>query len=171
MTPDGRAPDDAEHVFSGRMLGVTLERWGDDEREIVERADSVAVVAVAGGDVVLVRQFRASAGREILELPAGTVNPGEDPLDTAKRELAEETGLGGGRWRPGPVFFSTPGFCRERIHVFVAEDVERRAAPDPGEGEDVETVRWPLRELAARLPEIEDGKTLVGLALLITERG
>jgi ADP-ribose pyrophosphatase len=165
------APDAAEAVFSGRMVGVTVERWGDSEREIVERADSVAIVALdPAGDLVLVRQLREAARGELLELPAGTVDEGEDPLATAKRELAEETGLHGGRWRGGPVFYTTPGFCRERVHLFFAEDLE------PGEGatagdEAIEVVRRPLTDLAARLEGLEDGKTLVGVLLALRERG
>jgi ADP-ribose pyrophosphatase len=169
MAEDGRAPDEAETVFSGWMIGLTVERWGDAEREIVERADSVAIVAV-GPDrrVVLVRQFREPARRTLLELPAGTVDEGEQPLATAKRELAEETGLRGGRWRTGPVVYSTPGFCRERIHLFVVDELESGEAAPAGD-EELELVRWTAAEVASRLGEIEDGKTLAGLLLFLRE--
>ena len=163
------SPDSVEVVFSGKMLGLTRERWGDAEREIVERADSVAVVAAdREGRLTLVRQFRAPARGELLELPAGTVAAGEDPLTTARRELAEETGLRGGRWRAGPVFFTSPGFCRERIHLFFAEGLEEgeRSAAN---GEPIELVRWSTDEAARRLGEIEDGKTLAGLVLYLRE--
>jgi ADP-ribose pyrophosphatase len=170
--PDAPAePGAAETAFAGRMLEVTIERWGDSEREIVERADSVAIVALdADGNVVLVRQLREAARRELLELPAGTVDEGEDPLATAKRELAEETGLRGGRWRRGPAFYTTPGFCRERVHLFFAEDLESGEAAPVGD-EVIELVRRPLGEIAARLHEFEDGKTLTGLLVLLRERG
>jgi ADP-ribose diphosphatase len=162
-------PDAAETVFSGRMLDLTIERWRDAEREIVERADSVAIVARdPGGSVVLVRQLREAARRELLELPAGTIDEGEHPLATAKRELAEETGLHGGRWRCGPVFYTSPGFCRERVHLFFADDLE------PGEAahavdDAIELVRRPVADLADRLDELEDGKTLVGILLALRE--
>ena len=171
MAEDGRAPDQAKTAFSGRMLGLTVERWGDAEREIVERADSVAVVAVdPERRVVLVRQFREPARRTLLELPAGTVDEGERPLATAKRELAEETGLCGGRWRTGPVVYSTPGFCRERVHLFLADELEPGEAAPAGD-EALELVRWTASEVASRLVEIEDAKTLVGLLLFLRERG
>ncbi len=163
------SPDSAELVFSGKMLGLTRERWGDAEREIIERADSVAIVATDGERrLTLVRQFRPATRRELLELPAGTVAADEDPLATARRELSEETGLHGGRWRAGPVFFTSPGFCRERIHLFFAEGLEEgeRTATD---GEPIELVRWTADEAAQRLGELEDGKTLAGLVLYLRD--
>jgi ADP-ribose pyrophosphatase len=170
MGERGREPDQAKSVFSGRMLAVTVERWGEAEREIVERADSVAVVAVdADGSVVLVRQFREAARRALFELPAGTVDEGEAPLATARRELAEETGLRGGRWRAGPVVFATPGFCRERLHLFLADDLEA-GEPEPAGDEELEIVRWTASEVASRLDEVEDAKTLAGLLLFLRER-
>lgn len=171
MAENAPAPDEATEAFSGRMLRIAVERWGDAEREIVERADSVAVVAVEGDDnVVLVRQFREAARRAVLELPAGTVDEGEDPLATAKRELAEETGLRGGRWRTGPVAYTTPGFCRERIHLFLADGLEGGEAAPEGD-EEIELVRWRVAEVAGRLGEIEDAKTVAGLLLLLRDRG
>ena len=167
MTPE---PDAVRTEFDGRMLALRIERWGDMDLEIVERVDSVAVVATTeNGDVVLVRQFRAPARSELVELPAGTVDEGEEPLETARRELAEETGLHGGRWRAGPVLWMTPGFCRERIHLFFAEDLEA-GDPDPQGGEALEVLRWPRDAIVDRLSEVEDAKTLVGLLLLARER-
>ena len=160
-------PEAAERVFTGRMIGVTVERWGDSDREVVERADSVAVVAVEPPDsLLLVRQFREPARRPLLELPAGTVDEGEEPLETAKRELAEEAGLHGGRWQAGPVFYTTPGFCRERIHLFFADELER-GKPTPESKEELEIVRWPATDAASRLDEIEDAKTLAGILLFL----
>jgi ADP-ribose pyrophosphatase len=165
-----REPDRSERPYEGDVLAVTVEHWGDAKREIVERADSVAVVATDGEDrLVLVRQPREAARRELVELPAGTIDDDEDPLETAKRELREETGLTGGRWRRGPAVFSTPGFCRERMHLFLAEGLVEGDA-DPDSGERIEVLRWSAVEVEERLDEIEDAKTLAGMLLYLRVR-
>jgi ADP-ribose pyrophosphatase len=146
---------------------MTVERWGENEREIVEHPGAVAVVAVdAEGYVALVRQLREATREYLLELPAGTAEPGEEPLTTAQRELQEECGLTGGEWRELAAFWTTPGFCRERMHVFAADGVVRGEA-SPAEDEELELVRWPVAEIARRLGEIEDAKTLAGLLLYL----
>ena len=165
-----REPDQSERPYEGDVLAVTVEYRDGAKREIVERADSVAVVAIdREGRLVLVRQPREAAGRDLVELPAGTIDPDEDPLETARRELREETGLHGGRWRTGPAVFSTPGFCRERIHLFLADGLEEGgAAPDAGE--EIAVLRWSPADVEERLAGIEDGKTLAGMLLYLRER-
>jgi ADP-ribose pyrophosphatase len=161
-------PNSARRVYEGSLLGLTVERWGDHEREIVEHPGAVAIVAVDGdGYITLLRQFREPARKRLLELPAGTAEPGEEPLGTARRELQEECGLTGGEWRELAAFWTTPGFCRERMHVFAAEGVEQGEA-SPAANEDLELVRWPVAEVPQRLGEIEDAKTLAGLLLYLT---
>jgi ADP-ribose pyrophosphatase len=163
-------PDESRVVFDGNLLDVVIERWGDHEREIVEHPGAVAIVAVDDeGWVTLVRQLREPARKELIELPAGTREEGEDPLATAKRELREECGLTGGEWRELAGFWTTPGFCREYMHLYVAEGVVAGDA-DPDDDEDVELVRWRVDELESRLGEIEDAKTLAGLLLFLQER-
>jgi ADP-ribose pyrophosphatase len=149
---------------------VTVERWGAHEREIVEHPGAVAIVAVDGdGYVTLVRQLRESVRKRLLELPAGTAEPGEEPLTTARRELQEECGLTGGEWRELAAFWTTPGFCREQMHLFAAEGVER-GEPSPEADEELELVRWRASEIGERLSEIEDAKTLAGLLLYLRLR-
>src|SRR5205823_9017714 len=116
-------PDESRLAYDGRLIDVTVERWGEHEREIVEHPGAVAIVAVDDEDhVTLVRQLREAARRELVELPAGRLDEDdESPLAAAKRELAEECGLTGGAWRELASFWTTPGFCRERMTLFAAE--------------------------------------------------
>jgi ADP-ribose pyrophosphatase len=162
-------PDETRTVYDGKLFDVVLERWGEHDREIVEHPGAVAIVAVdEQGMVALVRQRREATRKELLELPAGTLEEGEEPLESARRELAEETGLSGGTWRELTAFYTTPGFCRERMHLFAAEGVQRGSA-SPEEDEQLELVHWHLDEVAERLWEIEDAKTLAGLLLYLRE--
>jgi len=162
-------PESARKVYEGRLLGLTVERWGEHEREIVEHPGAVAIVAVdADGCVTLVCQLREATRKRLLELPAGTAEPGEEPLETAQRELREECGLTGGEWRELAAFWTTPGFCRERMHLFAADGLAR-GEPEPAEDEDLELVRWPVADVGDRLSEIEDAKTLAGLLLYLRQ--
>jgi ADP-ribose pyrophosphatase len=160
-------PDASRSVYDGKLVDVTLERWGEHEREIVEHPGAVAIVAIDGdGMLTLVRQRREAVRSELLELPAGTLEEGEAPLACARRELAEETGLRGGTWRESTAFYTTPGFCRERMYLFFAEQLERGDA-SPESDEQLEIVRWATEEIGAKLGEIEDAKTLAGLLLYL----
>jgi ADP-ribose diphosphatase len=163
-------PEESRTVYDGRLFDVTVERWGEHEREIVEHPGAVAIVAVDREErVTLVRQLREPARKELLELPAGTLEEGEEPLETAKRELEEETGLTGGSWRELAAFYTTPGFCRERMHLFLAEGVDAGQARQEAD-ESIELVRVPVAGLRERLRELEDAKTIAGLLLYLDER-
>jgi ADP-ribose diphosphatase len=163
-------PDAARTVYDGDLIDVTLEQWGEHEREIVEHPGAVAIVAVdRDGMVTLVRQRREAVRAQLLELPAGTLEAGENPLDAARRELEEETGLTGGTWREAARFYTTPGFCRERMHLFFAEELDP-GEPSPEDDEELEVVRWPVGEVAKDIGTIEDAKSLVGLLLYLRER-
>jgi ADP-ribose pyrophosphatase len=139
----------------------------EDGYEIADTPDAVAIVALdAQKRAVLVSQRRVATGAKLLELPAGLVDEGEEPLAAAQRELREETGLHGGSWRELASFWTSPGFVNERVSVFVAEGLEE-GEPEPDEGEDIEIVRWTLPEVEARLHEMEDATTLIGLLLYL----
>jgi ADP-ribose pyrophosphatase len=164
-------PDETRTVYDGDLIDVTVERWGDHEREIVEHPGAVTILAVDADDrVVLVRQLREPARKQLLELPAGALEEGEAPLASAKRELEEETGLTGGAWERGPSFWTTPGFCRELMHLFFVTDATAGESR-PEDDEEIEVVRIAVADLASRLDELEDGKTLVGVLLYLRRRG
>jgi len=164
-------PDEERLAWEGRLFDVVVERWGEHERELVDHPGSVAIVAVdAENRVVLVRQTREAARTELLELPAGTLEPGEETLACAQRELAEETGLHGGEWRQLASLWTSPGFVRERMTIFRCEGA-REGEPATEDDEAIELVRIPLADLPGRLGELEDAKTAVGLLLLLRERG
>ena len=161
----------ARTVYEGKVVDVTLEEWDETEAEVVEHPDSVTVVAVDREDAVtLVRQLRVPAAERLLELPAGKLDEGEEPLAAAQRELEEETGLRGGDWEEVTEFFTTPGFCREKMHLFFAENLEQGEPGEQDEDEDIELVRWPLGEIRDHLSEVPDAKTLDGLLLYLSLR-
>jgi ADP-ribose diphosphatase len=139
----------------------------ENGKQIVEHPGSVAIVAIDDRErVVLVKQWRQPPRKELLELPAGVRERGESPLGTAQRELREECGLHGGEWRPLAHAWTTPGFVREELTVFVATGLEE-GDDDPDEGEDVRIVRVPVAEIPVLLADIEDLKTLAGLLLYL----
>jgi ADP-ribose pyrophosphatase len=153
-------------VWQGKKIAVTVERWGGSEREIVEHPGAVAIVAVdRDGNLAFVRQPREATRGRLLEIPAGTREPGEEPLATARRELQEECGLTGGEWTRLGGFWTTPGFTREYMDVFLADGVEHgESAPEADE--DIELVLMPLSAIG----EIEDAKSLAALYLYLTSR-
>jgi ADP-ribose diphosphatase len=160
----------SEYLYRGSLLKlrldqVRLENQKVVAREIVEHPGAVAIVALdPQSRVLMVRQYRAGASRETLEIPAGTLAEGEDPALCATRELKEETGYSAIRWEPMGAFFSSPGFCNERMFLFLARDLTPGAAT-PEEDESI-TVEWlPLTQAldAIEHGEIVDGKSMVGL--------
>ena len=119
-----------------------------DPYYVLERPDAAIVFPVTGnGEVVLVRQYRPPLERMELGLPAGLVEEGEEPGVAARRELAEETGYGGGEWEPLGALASSPSLKDNWAYLFLARGVEETAPPDPDEHESIEVVRVPLGEV------------------------
>ncbi|MDR1735820.1 MAG: NUDIX hydrolase [Oscillospiraceae bacterium] len=153
------------HVFEVGVDRVELENGRRAEREIVRHPGGVGILAVdADGRAVLVRQFRYAAGREMLEIPAGRLERGEDPRDAALRELKEETGYSAGECVPLGGIIPTGGYCSERIYLFLARFLTP-GTPSPDEGEFVETVPMPLDEVVKEITEmrIDDAKTIAAV--------
>ena len=167
-------PEPVQEIYDGRIVKLRLERVALPNGttvtlEIVRHGGASAVAAVdADGRVVLIRQYRYAAGGYIWELPAGILqSKDEAPLDCAVRELREETGLSARIWRPLGSIVTTPGFTDERIHLFLARDLEQGDHTRDHDEVIAETRSVPLAEAIAmvRRGEIVDGKTIAGLYL------
>ena len=159
-------------VFDGKIIRV---RCDDAElpdgkpckREVVDHAGGASVLYVREGKVLLVRQFRYPYMEETLEIPAGKLNPGEDPARTAARELAEETG-----WQPASVehmftIYPTPGYSAEKIYIYRAHGV-REGQVHPDEDEFVTAAFYPIDEVLSMIEkgEIKDAKTIIAVMSL-----
>lgn len=163
----------SETVFSGRVITVTVDRVelenGDTStREVVHHHGGAGVAALnEKGEVYLVRQFRYAPGAELIEIPAGKLEKGEDPFEAAKRELGEEAGLAGGVWRDlGPII-PTCGYDNEIIYLYAAKDLSP-VGQHLDADEFLSVFTMPLDEAARRAVsgEITDGKTVAALLKL-----
>jgi 8-oxo-dGTP pyrophosphatase MutT (NUDIX family) len=156
-----------EEIWEGRIAKVRVDRFRYDdgeeaEREIVGHPGAVAVVAHDGERIYLVRQPREAVDEQaLLELPAGKLDD-EEPLETGKRELAEEVGKAAGSWQLLTRFYSSPGFAAEEVHVYLATDL-RDVEAEADEDERIEVVEAPLDELDDLIAECRDAKSLIGL--------
>ncbi|MFA6542740.1 MAG: NUDIX hydrolase, partial [Bacteroidota bacterium] len=145
-------------------------------REIVEHPGGAVVLCVfENNDILLIRQYRHPFGKEIIELPAGKLDANEDPLHCAQRELQEETGYEAGQWEKLTVMLSTPGFCDEVLHIFLARDIhqsEKGQALEEGEAT-IELLRVPFAEGITMIErqEIVDGKTIAGIFMAAKKLG
>jgi ADP-ribose pyrophosphatase len=160
-------------IYRGRIVNlrverVTLPNGTAVDLELMHHPGAAAVAAVdAQHRVVLIRQYRHAAGGFVWELPAGVLDPGEAPAACAARELVEEAGLTAEDLLPLSAIFTTPGFCDERIHLFLARGLAE--VPTAHEADEViaEIARVPLAEALAMTRDgtIVDGKTVAGLYL------
>ena len=162
----------SEHVFQGRAFAVRVDQLrrpdGETTRiDLVEHVGAVALLPVGqDGLIWFVRQYRHPAGKQLLELPAGTLEPGEPPEECARRECREEIGMAPGRLERLGGFYLAPGYSTEYLHVFLAADLQ--PSPLPGdEDEQLEIERLGLEQALQQMRrgEIEDAKSLAALLL------
>lgn len=162
----------SRRAFEGRLLSVRvdeveLEGGRHAMREVVEHPGAVGILAWDGSRLAVVRQWRAAAEAELLEIPAGTLEAGESAPVAAERELAEECGLGADDWEDGPSFFTAPGFCTERLTLFLATRLHPVEVASP-EDEALEASWLTMAEALAAIEDgrIVDAKSLVGILWL-----
>ena len=169
---------DSKLVAEGRVIKVRVDLIETPDgqrvkRDIVEHRGAVAMVPIdAEGRVILVRQYRHAAGKWLLEIPAGTLDPGEDPLEAAQRELREETGFAAGRIDPIGGCYASPGYSTEYLRLYVARDLTE----DPLEGdvdEEIELAPTALSKVRNLIAggEIEDAKSIAALLLVLADEG
>jgi ADP-ribose pyrophosphatase len=162
-----------ETMYRGRIFRVDagtarLDDGLEVKRDVIVHPGAVAVVPVIGDGVALVRQYRIAIEREMLEIPAGRLEPGDTPEGRARIELAEEAGFAAGRLAPAGRIYPSVGILSECIHLFLAFDL----APETREAdadERIEVVHVPIGEVRRRLREhaFEDAKTVAGLYALL----
>lgn len=160
-------------IFRGRKIELALRRvvlqdGRTAEREVILHPGAVALVPMVDRDrVCLIKNDRLAVGKTLLEIPAGTIDPGESPLETARRELAEETGYTAGRLELIREWFVSPGVMNERMFLFLCEDlVPGSTAHQPDENLEVLVVSWNDAVAMALDGRIEDAKTILALILL-----
>jgi ADP-ribose pyrophosphatase len=155
-------------ILSFRVGTVRLEDGSLAKREVVDHPGGAAVVPFDGYSVFLVRQFRVSIGKEVIELPAGRLHEQEDPQTCAARELEEELGYRAKRLKLVATYYSSVGFTNEKMHIFLGfglKQIGRRLEAD----EHISMVRMPIRAIQESLSKnaFEDAKTLIGLHSLM----
>ena len=167
----------SELLYQGKILNlrrdtVRLANGRQASREVVEHVDSVAAVPLLDdGQVVLVEQWRHPVEQALLEIPAGIIDPGEQPAEAMRRELTEETGYAAGRLELLFSVYLAPGYSQELIHIFLAQDLQpAEAAPDDDEIIRVKKVPFEGAVAACLRGEISDAKTVAGLLAVAAHR-
>lgn len=166
-----------ERIYSGKILGLSVHRVEIEGRstirEMIEHRGAAAMLGFdEDGRVILVRQHRYPHGY-VLEIPAGTLERGEDPAECAHREMVEETGYRAEKMTPLVSYYPSIGYNTELIHCYVASGLERISDPDPGEDELITVVKMDIGELIGMIKggEIKDSKTICAVMIYAAGRG
>ncbi|MFC0335408.1 NUDIX domain-containing protein [Paenibacillus sepulcri] len=158
-----------EPVFQGKVISlqvdtVTLPGGGTATREIIRHPGAAAVLALIDGKMLVVEQYRKAMEKFQIEIPAGKLDAGEDPMAAAARELEEETGYRAGKLRPLSAFYTSPGFANEKLYMYVAEDlVKGDSRPDEDEFLAVEAITFEQAQQYIREERISDAKTILAV--------
>ena len=167
-----------KNIYQGRRISLRVDRvvlpsGRETTREVADYPNSVGVVALDERDnVILVRQYRHAVGKILLEIPAGGMEAGESPLDSALRELEEESGYTAGCIEQIGGVYAAPGYSTEFLHIFLATDL--KAGPSRNdEDEYIEVTPVPLQNVMQLIQsgELCDGKSIIGLLTLLMHRG
>ncbi len=169
-----------EKRYSGKIIDLRIDAiqypsGTETIREVIEHPGGAVILCLfENDDILLVKQYRHPFECDVIELPAGKLDTGEEPGLCAERELREETGYGARKWEQLTSLYATPGFCNEILHIFLARDLYlHESGPAREEGESTMTLmRVPLTEALTMIDrgEIVDGKTIAGILLGIRKR-
>ncbi|ADG82195.1 NUDIX domain-containing protein [Thermincola potens] len=153
-------------VLEFRLDTVELVNGKTATRELVIHPGAVSIVALDGEEIIMVKQYRHPVGEILWEIPAGKLDPGEEPLHCAQRELYEETGCKAMDWKHLNTFYTTPGFSNEIMHLYLATGlVQEEQSLDEDEFLSVEKVSWQEAMSMIARGEIKDAKSIVGICL------
>ncbi|HHY81346.1 MAG TPA: NUDIX hydrolase [Clostridiales bacterium] len=164
-----------QEIFNGKIIkvykdDVLLSNGASTTREVVYHREAAAVAAVdENNEILMVTQYRYAVGEELLELPAGLMDEGENPLETAKRELKEETGYEASEWKLLTITYTSPGCHNEKIHIFSASGLKKVCGQCLDEDEILTCKKVPLEEALNMIKTgtIKDSKSVIGILMYL----
>lgn len=165
-----------EHIYDGKIISVRVENvqlpdGSFSNREIVDHKGGVGIIAVTPEKkILMVRQYRKPMEKEIVEIPAGKLEVGEEPLECARRELKEETGYESEDMELINEFYTAPGFCNEKVYIYHAKDLVYTGA-ELDQGEFLNLEEYNLEDIDTLINSVEDAKTIIALYYLKSKLG